>query len=176
MENRAIRLLRDELQSARHNLAGTMEGVTPEHMHWVPPGTANPLGAVYAHLVLAEDMFISFLQGKPPLSTSTYAGRDGVSEPMPVANWADYGPWTRRVRIDLPELEAFHIAVAAETGHYLASLTDADLDRPVDLSGFGGNKTTVSAVVADRIIAHMNNIMGEISALKGIQGLRGYPF
>jgi len=35
--------------------------------------------------------------------------RTGLSEPMPVPGpgWADYGPWTRRVRVDLDQLRTY---------------------------------------------------------------------
>jgi hypothetical protein len=31
-------------------------------------------------------------------------------------------------------------------------------------------------MLANLVIGHLNNLTGEISALKGAQGLRGYPF
>src|SRR6266496_6792972 len=73
--------------------------------------------------------------------------RTGLSEPMPMPGpgWADYGPWTRRVKIDLSQLRAYAQAVAEQTDGWLGSLSDADLDQPMDLSQIGlGHHTRAS--------------------------------
>ena len=174
----ATTLLREQLQVAHQWLEGTMADVTPEQAHWTPPGIATPLGASYAHVLTSEDMIIKgMLQQTAPLLASTWAGRTGLSEPppMPGPAWGEYGPWTRRVQIDLPALRAYGQAVYEATAAYLAGLTPADLDRPVDLSGVGLGQVTLGWVLSNLVIAHSHDLMGEISCLKGLQGVRGYP-
>jgi hypothetical protein len=78
--------------------------------------------------------------------------------------------------VDLAALRAYAQAVYKNTETYLASLTEADLDRPVDLSVAGMGQVNVGWILNGLVIAHTSNICGEISCLKGIQGARGYPF
>ena len=59
---------------------------------------------------------------------------------------------------------------------YLASLSDDDLDGQVDLSSFGMGSQQLASFFSRAVIAHADNLTGEISAAKGLQGLRGYPF
>ena len=60
-------LLRQQFQAAHQLLEATTADVTPEQAHWMPPGIANPLGATYAHVVLAEDNIVHgmFMQVAP---------------------------------------------------------------------------------------------------------------
>ena len=138
----------------------------------------NPAGALYAHAVVAEDGVINgMLKGSAPLFASTWAGKTGLSEPMPMPgpDWEKYGEWAQSVRLDLPALKEYAQAVYANTDQYLASLTAGDLDRSIDLSAMGLGTQTVGWVIGRLIIGHADNLTGECSALKGLQGLRGYP-
>jgi len=173
-----VDVVRRIVRDARQVLDGTMADVTQAQADWIPPGIANPLGATYAHVVCSEDMIVQgMLRQTAPLSAGTWAGRTGLSEPMPTPGpgWADYGPWTRRVRIDLAALRAYAQAVADQTDSWLASLSDADLDRPLDLSGIGFGQHTLATAVALLVVHHLATETGEIAVLKGIQGARGYP-
>ncbi len=175
----AITLLREQLTEAHAFLEAVMQGVTPEAAHWVPPGQANPVGATYAHVVLFEDRTINgVLLHRHPLYETSWSGRTGISDLMPShgENWDDYSRWTRNVKLDLSALQEYARAVYANTDQYLASLSPDDLDRPLDLSGVGGGEVTLGHALARRIVGHVDNIAGEISCLKGLQGLQGYPF
>src|SRR5919198_5378561 len=113
-----VDLLQRIVRDARQVLDGTMADVTQSQLDFIPPGIANPLGATYAHVVCSEDMAVQgmFRQGAP-LFASSWAGRTGLSEPMPMPGpeWAKYPAWTRSVKVDLPALRAYAQAVAAAT-------------------------------------------------------------
>ena len=131
-----VEFVRRIVRDARQVLDGTMADVTPTQVHFIPPGVANPLGATYAHVVCSEDMIVQgMFRQVAPLSASTWVDRTGLSEPMPLPGpeWANYAGWTRRVTIDLQALRQYGQAVAAETDAWIASLSESDLDRPVDL-------------------------------------------
>jgi hypothetical protein len=171
-------LLRNIVRDARQVLDGTMSDVIQAQVDFIPPGIANPLGATYAHVVCSEDFVVQgMFRQTAPLSASAWAGRTGLSEPMPVPGpgWADYGPWTRRVKIDLESLHAYAQAVAAQTDSWLAGLSDADLNQPMDLSGIGLGQHTWATAIALLLANHLGTETGEIAVLKGIQGARGYP-
>lgn len=58
----------------------------------------------------------------------------------------------------------------------LAGLNDADLDRKVDLPFAGFGPQSLGWIVSNVALGHLHNHTGEISALKGVQGGKGYPF
>ena len=147
--------------------------LTPEQAAWTPPGIANPIGAQFAHAVCAEDAIIHvLLLGGAPLYASEWAGKSGVSDPQ----WGATFEWARTVVVDLPALRDYAAAVAVATEAYISSLSDADLDRTLDLTNLGLGRQSVGWALNALLIAHLHNMAGEISVLKGLQGAKGYPF
>lgn len=51
----AIELLRGQTKKAWEWLETTIDDVTEEQANWQPSGTANPIGANYAHLLITAD-------------------------------------------------------------------------------------------------------------------------
>ncbi|GEM_PF-3622591 len=47
-------------------------------------------------------------------------------------------------------------------------------DKEVDIPGMG--KKNLAFIINNFVILHIANLTGEISAAKGVQGLKGYPF
>lgn len=168
----ATTLLREQIQQAHGFLEATMEGVTPEQAHWTPPGTANPLAATYVHAIVSEDVAINMiLKGGAPLYASTWAEKTGISEIQPLST----AEWARRVHIELPATRSYAQAVHESTDAYLAQLSDDELARSIDLSNFGLGQLTVGAILNRLVLGHIDNMCGEISVLKGLQGAKGYP-
>ena len=169
----AASVIQEGMQWAHELLEMVMADVTPEQANWQPPGIANPLGAIYAHAILAEDGAINgLLKGGAPLFASTWAGKTGMENPQMQLSQE----WSRALRADLPALKEYAQAVYTTTGEYLASLTDADLATEVDLSQVGFDKRPLSWCLNALVISHVNNMAGEVSCLKGLQGAKGYPF
>jgi DinB family protein len=168
----ATTLLREQIQQAHAFLEATMEGVTPEQAHWTPPGVANPLVATYVHAIASEDLAINMvLKGITPLYASSWAEETGISEVQPLTT----AEWARRVRIVLPVTRHYAQAVHSATDGYLATLTDKDLVRDLDLTSFGLGHMSVASLLSQMVFGHINNMCGEISVLKGLQGAKGYP-
>lgn len=174
----AIQLIKDQLKDAHETLESTFADVTEDILHKDPGGKAFPVGSLYAHLVFSEDVILhTMLQTKTPLYKGDWAGRTGTDSAMPAMdeNWsANNEAWSKTVRVDLAQVRAYAQAVYAATNAYLDSLTDADLERVVDLGAWG--KKTVAGLLTGFIIAHTNSLAGEISAIKGVHGAKGYPF
>lgn len=169
----AIALLRDQIQQAHGFLETVMEDVTPEQAGWQPPGTANSISATYAHAILGEDAAIHMLlQGIAPLYATEWAHKSGISEIQPLST----PEWARRVQLDLALTRRYAQAVHASVYKYLETLQDADLSRGVDLTSLGLGQSTVGTILNRFVLGHADNLCGEISCLKGLQGLRGYPF
>ncbi|MFL5734508.1 MAG: DinB family protein [Chloroflexia bacterium] len=173
----SITLLREQLRAAHEYLDGTMADVTPEMLHWIPPGQATPLGANYLHLAQSEDMIVNgLLLGKEPLANGEWAGRLGASEPMPPPGTEadDYMAWSRRLRLDMPAFMEYARAVYQASDAYIATLTPDDLDREIDVSAMGMSPVTLSWVLSRYVVGHADNICGEASCMKGLQGADGY--
>jgi hypothetical protein len=73
-------------------------------------------------------------------------------------------------------LRQYAQAVYKATDDYMAKLKESDLDREVDLTQVGFGKWKLGAFLLTFVMGHARDIMGEISAIKGVQGARGYPF
>jgi hypothetical protein len=172
----AVSLIRQQLQAAHGILDETMKDVTAEQAHWAPPGTANPLGATYAHMVLSEDFVVNgMLKGGTPLAMSTWAGKVGISEPPPGME-ESWNEWGRRVRVDVSALRQYAQAVYKASDEYLASVNGDVLIRPVDLSSFNLGQQTVGWLLSNVVVGHVNGHCYEVGCLKGLQGAKGLPF
>ncbi len=177
MSKVAASILLDQIKDAHRVFKGTMEGVTDAVAHFQPEGTANPIAGTYAHLIFSEDFFIHMLiQGKAPLMDTEFKDKTGASEIQPSEWETAYPKWLREVKIDLEQYKKYEEAVFKASEEYIASLDDVDLDKEIDMSSFGMGGRKLHSVLAGMVIGHITAIMGEISVLKGIQGLKGYPF
>lgn len=168
-------LLLDQVDDA-HSLTDRMlGGMTPEQLHWCPPGSAHPIGATFAHMVSNEDWVIqTLLRGKPALYETDWHGRTGYSAEQPGGGaWEE---WARTVRIDLPALHEYARAVYAATRDHIATIKADDLERVITFPPPGSMERPLSRVLSGILIRHHANHCGEIAAVKGLQGLRGYPF
>jgi len=75
-----------------------------------------------------------------------------ISDLPPMLNpqkpgFPDWREWGRRVRVDMEKLRQYAIAVYAASEAYLLSLSDGDLNRPVDLSVLGIGHSTLRYVL-----------------------------
>src|SRR5262245_26745440 len=73
-------VLREQLTLAHKILDDTFAGITESQAHWQPSGSAQPIAAHYAHVVVQEDRTINLLKGCDPLVASSFAGKAGLSE------------------------------------------------------------------------------------------------
>lgn len=172
MSNSIVQFLRGQFQMAHGWLGDTAKGVSDEQAHWQPQGKVNPIGAQLVHVVLTEDMLASAAGKRQPLAMSSWAGKAGFSEPPPAGG--SWGEWAHRVKIDVDAVQAYTQAVWANTDAILAEMSDADLNSPFDLSAVGIPNATVGTVL-NLLILNVYSHTGEISAIKGLQGLQGYP-
>lgn len=174
----ALQLIKDELKEAHELFINTGADIKVEDLHKDPGGMAFPLGATYAHLIFSEDAIVQgMMQHKAPLFSTDWKDKTGASEPMPEMDdkWdANNKAWNKNVKIDFAKLKEYEKAVFAATDAYVNSLTDADLEKEIDLGAWG--KKTVAQLLYGFVIGHANSLAGELSVLKGVNGSKGYPF
>ncbi len=181
MEKTFAEMLRQSLQDAHQTLEETMQGVTTEVAHFQPQGKALPIGAAYTHVLVSEDILLqNWVRKEKSLLESGWNMKMGISEPHPAMDeqWGtNYPSWVKSVKVDLPKLKAYGQAVYKQTDEFMTSLTDKDLvEMKVDLSSWGQGEWPLARFVIRYLLSHIDSLCGEISAVKGLQGLKGYPF
>jgi len=168
----AVKLLQYSLDNAFGILGQVTADLTQEQADWVPPGIANPIGGLYWHTIASVDLAVhDWGLGQTSL------GQRGWQEKVVVSSAAqergEHLPEMRKIRVNLPTLHKYAQAVAETAQGWLASLTPEDLERTVE-TPIG--ELNLAQMVETFIVWHINAHCGEISAMKGCQGARGYPF
>ncbi|MCL7452060.1 MAG: DinB family protein [Anaerolineae bacterium] len=173
-----VELLSYSLDNALGILGQVTADLTQEQADWQPPGMANPAGALYWHTLTSADYVVhQWCMGEPPLSE-----RGGwqpkmlaVSVPEPVhgADQLVHREYMCGLRIDLPAVHEYAQALGAAIRGWLSSMTPEDLERIVQTPA---GELNLAQLLETFVIWHINAHCGEISALKGCQGARGYPF
>jgi hypothetical protein len=171
----AVELIQYAVGNAHGRLKEVTVDLTQEQADWQPPGIANPIGALYWHTISSTDSIVhQWCLGQKPLSE-----RDGwrdkvlvlsVPEPEHGGDWLGY---YRTIRADLPALHEYAQALAEALQDWLASLTPEDLERELETPV---GQLNLGQLLATFVLWHTNTHCGEISALKGCYGAKGYPF
>ena len=175
----AAAVLAAATKQAHWLINATLEGVTQELANRPAPGMANPIGTAYAHVVCAEDGVVNgLLQGQQPIAASVYAGKTGVDRPMPMPGMVegDMEDWLHNSHVDLDALRAYSAAVFAATEAFIGGVDEGTLGRKIDMSFAGLGEMPFSDVYTLLVVQHCDNFSGEISAMKGVFGMKGYPF
>jgi hypothetical protein len=169
-----VDLLRQQLKAVHDTQDATIKDTAQKALDFNEIGKAIPAGAAFVHSVISEDIIVSkSLLNKKPLSEEN--NDIGISQPMPwMENWDKYPEWAKNVRVDLPKFDEFAKKVYQATDDYLAGLTPEDLSKEEEVPGVG--KQTLGLRISTFVILHIASLTGEVSAAKGIQGLKGYPF
>jgi hypothetical protein len=170
-----VELLQYSLGNAFDILGQVVADLTQEQADWMPPGIANPIGATYWHAVSSTDEIVcKWIRGEEPLRQKGGWQEKvlTVSAPEP-GHGGDYLAYMQTIRVDIATLHAYARAVAEAIQSWLASLAPEDLTREMDtLIG----RLNVGQMLETFVIWHINAHCGEISALKGCLGVKGYPF
>lgn len=169
----SIDLLRQQFKDAHEGLEMTMDDVSEEVANFHATQKAMPVGAAYAHAVLSEDMVLqSIVYHAKPMAE----GEDtGISEPAPSMEDPDaYQKWYSTVVVDLSKMRAFAKKVYQATDDYLASLKEEDLDRMLEIPHMG--QKSIAYLLNNWLLLHYAAMNGEVSAAKGFQDKKGYPW
>lgn len=172
MSNSAITMLRGQFAQTKEILEGTIAGVTSEVAHKDVGGSVGTIAANLAHVLSGLDAFLlSTLTGNPPMLATSHADKHGMSEIQPQGD--EVANWYKTVKVDLDVLHQYGLDVFQAVDDQLATMTDADLEEVVDMGSFGEqSRSWLCNIILWNTAAHT----GEIAAIKGLQGLKGYPF
>ncbi|MBI3958439.1 MAG: DinB family protein [Chloroflexi bacterium] len=155
---------------ATYHIQQVMADVSPEIAHRDPGGTMQTIAATYAHAVISTDWQIhNVFGGRPAFYEGDWAGKTGASEVSPIIS----PEWGKSVQVDLSQMNAYAQAVF---GAAMAALSNAELDRELDLTAFGMGKQTLGWCLSNLVAGHLSSLAGEIAAVKGTFGLKGDAF
>ena len=160
--------LREQMQALHGTLETAIRDCPAEALPRKLPGaTINSIGAIYAHTIFGEDGILNGLVrgGTPVYYAGGWAPKVGLD--MPQGGMEQ--DWD--VSLDINLFRQYAAAVYEATDEYLATVSDADLDRVVD-AGFAP-PMPVRSFIANLLAWHVGTHQGEISALKGVQGFNG---
>jgi uncharacterized damage-inducible protein DinB len=166
-----VEYIQRQFDALRRQTNATVADLTDEQLNWAPPGMANKIGVTLLHAVAGEDMMVqTWLQGKLTLwELQDWGDRIGLKTPPGgPGNWDE----ANSVHLKLASLMAYQEAVCEKTSAYLSALTPEELDRTVKLFNGDHPAADVLVLAENHILGHL----GEIAALKGVQGVKGLPF
>jgi hypothetical protein len=167
----ALALYRYQLAQSHRILDTVISDLTDEQLHLKVPGsTINPIAAIFMHVLMAEDSFIhATCQSRPSIfEAENWSERLGV--PRIGRQTAEWGSQVRIVKYLARE---YGWAVYDETEAYLATTPAEALDDMIETRlGTMPRGEALSSFV----LWHQMGHVGEMAALKGVQGLKGWPF
>ena len=163
---KAIAYARRQVDEALELLDRCVEDIDEGQYNWKPSGTCNPISKLHAHVLATTDFFAtSLLQGQAP-TWSEVASKAGLPPNMMEI-------WGSDATISLSVMRDYAKTLRESVLAYIDSLSDEDLSRQVE-TRFRGTQNV--GWVLQLIGSHTANHTDEISAVKGMQGLKGLPF
>jgi hypothetical protein len=172
-----VELIHYSLGFAFETLDELVSDLTQEQADWMPPGNAIPIGSLYWHTIKYVDQIVhDWGMGQPSLrQRAGWQEKVVIASPPPDPEdpMGDLRAIRVGVSVDLPALHDYARATAQALLDWLASLTPEDLERTIE-TRYG--EFNLGQVLESFIIWHINAHCGEISALRGCQGLKGYPW
>jgi hypothetical protein len=169
-----VQVLKSGFEGAHMWYQATVGDVTAEQANHVPPGVAHPIGELMAHILHSEDGMINMvIQGQQMIWE-----RDGWGEKLGIPLMLEQdNAAARAVKCDPAQLQDYAQAVFANTAAFLDGLTPEDLDtRELDMTAEGMGMMKLGNFLAQMLLGNTYAHTGEISALKGMMGEKGYPF
>jgi uncharacterized damage-inducible protein DinB len=163
-----IDFIRAQCGSAIEMLERSLEDLDDEIVRWEPGGNANTIGQILAHVISGQDLLIAEkLEATETLHRSGWAEKTGI--PLDRTQIWVKDAW----QLNLDGFRGYEAAVLDQSRRYLEAMTPADLEREV--AWIRGPEQPVSRLFQVIFINHALGHSGEISALKGIRGLKGLP-
>ncbi|MGE0057777.1 MAG: DinB family protein [Dehalococcoidia bacterium] len=145
-----------------------LEDLTPEVAHFDAGGTTNTIAQLLSHLTMGEDAAFNRMitGGTRIIETDSWAEKCGI----PLERGA---VWGKEWKLNIDAFREYRELVKKSASGYIETMDLADLDKEVE--AFNGLRP-VHNIMQIIVINHMLGHEGEVSTLKGIQGLKGLPF
>lgn len=166
-----VQALKAALDASHFWYQATVADLTPEWANFLPPGKGSPISANIVHVIQREDYIIAqLIQDGLPLWE-----REGWGQRLAITRMYELDETVgRHFKMDPAVLTAYIDMVYAQTEGFYAHLRDEDLDREIDTGPDG--RMPVGQILSVFLLGNNFAHTGEISAIKGLQGAKGYPF
>jgi len=127
-------LLADALSRIREIVHEVAAGLTAEQLAYRPDADANSIGWLLWHLTRVEDDHIADVAGTEQAWTARgWSARFALPFADAETGWSQDSAAVGQVRVASPDLlTGYHDDVHAASVAFVATVTDADLDRVVD--------------------------------------------
>jgi hypothetical protein len=155
-----------QLDEAFDLLGQVVGGIEQAQYEWQPPGNANAVSKLHVHTLTSVDVWVNAMALRMPVLWPEIAQKTGLpGNAMKI--------WETATPIPLAEISDYAARLRAITVPAVAELTDPILEDPRDLPFFGKRDVAYALRLAALQLATHT---GEISATKGLQGLKGLPY
>lgn len=169
----AIDVIRRMLQQAHGIIEYAIDGLTEEQLHRRFPGaTIQAAGPIYVHVVTNED---SFINAKLRGGATLYHG-EGWADRIGIDTGSSWLTDEWAAALDLRDFGVFREyaqAVYAASDAFLSSLTADDLEI---VTTAGPNMVSIGDFLGTIVVTHAMVHGAELSAIKGMLGLKGAPY
>jgi len=162
----ALSLLRRLAETANNLTTQVFANVTVEQAIWTPGGsTTNPIVTIFLHIYHVEDR----------AAHRASAGQPTIFE---IGEWGERlrydpaSPWLPIPHPDLPACRAYASEVHTFTREFLEGLDPDSLQREIQTAR--GPRPLVDSLTL-ALVTHKLTHLGEIAALLGCQGVKGFP-
>jgi uncharacterized damage-inducible protein DinB len=126
-------LLQDAFTRVVESVDSVVDGLSADQLTHRPSARANSIAWLVWHLARVQDDHVADVAGTEQVWTSQgYADRFGLPFEVSATGYGQSSEEVGQVRADADLLAAYARAVHEQTLAFLATLTDADLDRVVD--------------------------------------------
>lgn len=162
-----VDFIRRSLDFAHRALADARNG-TDEQLHFVPEQGSHSIAWCLSHTARVEDLIINGrVRQEPPIWNDEWARRTG----LPVEGTGNGLSDEEAQQIRISDIDAFaeyQEAVWEQTGEFLRTASDEDLEREVP-SRTGTE--SIGESISLHMLGHFNGHRGEINTLRGMQGM-----
>lgn len=165
-----IEWLRNEVAEGHIMGDQVMDGLTHEVAHWEPGGTTNNIAQLMAHLTMGQDRAVNVaIRGEQ----SVFDLRGwGEKTGIPAARGA---VWNKGWKLNLDAFREYRSQVNASVKAFFATAKPTDFEGDVEWGPPGMVRSRLW-VLGTPATAHVRFHCGEISTIKGLQGLKGLPY
>jgi hypothetical protein len=168
-------LIGPNLKRLHENLVSATMDLTHEQLHWRPSEGCNHIAFSLWHYVRTEDNLVRFVlqeRRAPVWLEQGWNERFGLDR---VAQGTGMSPEdASAIRLSsAEEFLPYMRAVWQSTEEYLSSVSDNDMQKVFTVKPFG--ERPVVQVLTENLLTHGFSHLGEMWALRGLQGMKGSP-